>query len=55
MQNDVVLVSDSPKRRRFLSYRDEKTSFQQSEVPTIGTLVPGQAEMQNLQGGEGGR
>ena len=69
MQNDVVLVFESPKRRRFmlylkkkktmnrrrfLSYREETTSFQQSEVPKRGTLVPGRAEMQNLQRGRGG-
>ena len=65
MQNDVVLVSDNPKRhrfmlylkkkknnkrRRFLSYRDETTSFRQSHVPKRGTLVPGRAEMQIARG-----
>ena len=69
MQNDVVLVSDSPKQRRFilylkkkkttkrhrfLSYRDEMTSFRQSHVLKKGTLVPGRAEMQIAGGGGGG-
>ena len=56
MQNNVVLVSDIPKRYRFMLYlkkkKNNKTmSFYPSNVPKRGTLVPGRAELQISGGG----
>ena len=51
-RNDVVFFPTETKRRRFFSYKDETTSFQQSHVPKRETLVPGRAEMQIARGGD---